>query len=63
MDLPILKYTVDKKEKKKRKIPIYFNINYRTEKKLEPIIMHCGLLQFDALKFFLRAFLHGEAGS
>ena len=31
----------------------YFNINYRSEIKLEPIIVHYCLLQFDALKFFL----------
>ena len=30
---------------------IYFNTNYRTERKLVPIIMDYCLLQFDALKF------------
>ena len=45
--------------KKKRNIPIYFNINYRTEMKLVPIIMDYCLLQFDASKFFLGFCQHG----
>ena len=44
---------------KKKKIPIYFNTNYRTEMKLVPIIMDYCLLQFDALKFFLGVRQHG----
>ena len=50
------KGTVSKKVK--RKTPIYFNTKYRTELKLVPIIMDYCLLQFDALKFFLRVCLH-----
>ena len=45
---------------KNEKHPIYFNTNYRTERKLVPIIMDC-LLQSDALKFFLGVCLHGES--
>ena len=37
----------------KKRNPIYFNTNYRTEMKLVPIIMDYFLLQFDAFKFFL----------
>ena len=43
----------------KKKSPIYFNTNYHTEMKLVPIIMDYRLLQFDALKIFLRVRLHG----
>ena len=46
-------------QSKKKKNTIYFNINYRREVKLLPIIMDNRLLQFDALKFFLRVRLHG----
>ena len=49
------------KSKKKRNTPIYFNTNYRTEMKLVPIIMDYYLLQFDVLKFFLGARLHGRS--
>ena len=45
-------------KKKKRNTPIYFFTNYRTERKLVPIIMDYCLLQFDALKFFLGVRLH-----
>ena len=45
---------------KKKKKPIYFNLNYRTEMKLVPIIVDKCLLQFDALKFLLGVCLHGE---
>ena len=45
--------------KSKKKTPIYFNTNYSTEMKLVPITMDYGLLQFDALKFFLGVRLHG----
>ena len=38
---------------KKRNIPINFNTNYCSEKKLVPIIMDYFLLQFDTLNFFL----------
>ena len=44
----------------KKKHPIYFNTNYLTEMKLVPIIMDYCLLQFDALKLFLGARLHGD---
>ena len=54
-----LKCTIGQKGEKKRNTPIYFNINYRKESKLVPIIMGYCLLQFDALKFFLRVCLHG----
>ena len=44
----------------KKKITITcFNTNCRTKMKLVPIIMDYCLLQFDALKFFLRVHLHG----
>ena len=46
------------RSKKKRNTPIYFNINYRTEMKLVPIIMDQCLLQFDVLKFFFGLRLH-----
>ena len=46
---------------KKKKIPISFNMNYRREVKLVPIIIDYCLLQFDALKFFLRVRLHGKS--
>ena len=51
------------KSKKKRSTPIHINTNYRTETemKLVPIIMDNCLLQFDALKFFLRVCLHGRS--
>ena len=45
--------TVGQKKKKKGKIFIYFNTNYRTEMKLALIIMDYCLLQFDALNSFL----------
>ena len=45
-------------KKKIRNIPIYFNANYRTERKLVPIMDYC-LLHFDALKSFLGVRLHG----
>ena len=54
-----ISYTVGKK--KTRNTPIYFNTNHRTEMKLIPIIMDYCLLQFDALKFFLRVHLHGRS--
>ena len=44
---------------KKRNTPIYFNTSYCTETKVLPIIMDYCRLQFDALKFFLGACLHG----
>ena len=47
-----------KKEKKKRNTPIYFNTNYLTEMKLVPIITDYCLLQFDVLKFFFGVRLH-----
>ena len=47
---------------KKTKHPYFsFNINYRTEMKMVPIIMDYCLLQFDALKFFLGMRLHGDS--
>ena len=49
-------------KKQKQKPSVYFNINYRTEVKLVPIIMDYCLLQFDALKFFLGVRLHGGGG-
>ena len=49
-------YTVGEK---KRNTPIYFSTNHRTEMKLLPIIMDYSLLEFDVLKFFLGARLHG----
>ena len=48
--------TVGQEKKKKHK---YLHTNYRTEMRLLPIIMEYRLLQFDALKFFLRVHLHG----
>ena len=48
-------YCRSKKEKK----TIYFNPNYCTEIKLVLTIMKYNLFQFDALKFFLGARLHG----
>ena len=54
-----LKMCTEGKGKKKRNTPIYFTKNYRTEMKLEPIIIDYCLLQFDALKFFLGIRLHG----
>ena len=45
--------------KKKKKKTTYFNTNYSAEMKLVPIIMDFCLLQFDVLKFFLGARLHG----
>ena len=48
-----------KKKKERRNTPIYFNTTYRTEMKLVPNFMDYCLLQFDALKFFLRVRLHG----
>ena len=48
-------------KKKKRNTLIYFNTNYRTKMKLVPIITDYCLLQFDALKFFLVARLHGRS--
>ena len=48
---------------KKRNTPIYFDTNYRTEMKLELIIMDYCLLQCDALKFFLGVFLLHGGGS
>ena len=47
------------KTKQNKKKPIYFNAYYRTEMKLVPTIMDYCLLQYDALKFFLRVRLHG----
>ena len=44
---------------KRKKIPIYFNTNYRTGMKLVSIIMDYCQLQFDALKFFFGVCLHG----
>ena len=44
---------------KKKKKTVYFNTYYRTKMKLVPIIMDFCLLQFDALKIFLRVRLHG----
>ena len=38
---------------------INFNNNYRKEMKLVLVNMHCCLLQFDALIFFLEVHLHG----
>ena len=52
--------TVDLKKKKKN-TSNYFNTNYHGEMKVVPIIMDYCLLQFDALKFFLRVRLHGES--
>ena len=46
-------YTIG--QKKKRNIPIYFKLNYRTEMKLVPLIMDYCLLQFDGLNFFRNA--------
>ena len=46
---------------KKKNAPIYFNRNYCTEIKLEPIIMDYCLLQFVALKLFLEMRLHGRS--
>ena len=51
-----------KKNKKKKNIPINYNTNYRRQMKLVPISMDYRLLQFDALKFFLRVRLHGGGG-
>ena len=48
------------RSKKKGKTPIHFNTNYRTERKLVPIIMDYCLLQVDALKFVLGVRLHGD---
>ena len=48
-------------KKRKRNTPIYFNTNSRTKMKLVPIIMDYCLLQFDALKFFLGVYQHGES--
>ena len=45
-------------KKKKKNTPVYFSTNYRREIKLVPIIMDYNLLQFDALKNFLRVRLH-----
>ena len=55
--------TIDqkKKRKEKRNTPIYCNTNYYTEMKIVLIKMDYNLLQFDALKFFLRVRLHGES--
>ena len=49
------------RSKKERNSPNYFNINFRTEIKLVPIIMDYCLLQFDALEIFLEVRLHGES--
>ena len=46
-------------KEKKRNTSIYFNINYRIEMKLVPIIMDYCLFQFDVLNFFLEVRLHG----
>ena len=43
----------------KKKKPIYFNSNYRTEMTLVPNIMDYCLIQFDALNFTLGVRLHG----
>ena len=50
-----------KKEKRKEKqnTSIYFNTNYLRDTKLVQIIIDYCLLQFDALKIFLRVHLHG----
>ena len=40
---------------------IYLNTNYRTEMKLVTILMVYWVLQFDALKVFLRVHLHGRS--
>ena len=50
-----------KKKKKKGNTPIYFTTYKRTEIKLVQITMDYCLLQFDALKLFLRVRLHGES--
>ena len=47
------------RSKKKTNHPYFFNINYRTEMKLVPIIMDYCLLEFDVLNFFLGVHLHG----
>ena len=47
-------------KKRKKYSPTNSNINYRREMKHAPINMNCCLLQFDALKFVLRARLHGS---
>ena len=47
-------------EKEKRNTPIYFNTNCRPEMELLPIIADYCLLQFDPLKFFFGACLHGS---
>ena len=41
-------------KKKKRNNPINSSTNYRREMKLEPLNMDYCLLQFDAIKLFLR---------
>ena len=45
--------------KKKRNTPTNSNTNYRRKMKLVPMNVEYFLLQFDALKFFLRMSLHG----
>ena len=51
------------RSEKKRNTPIYFNTNYRTEKKVVPIIKDYYLLHVDTLKFFLGVRLHGEVST
>ena len=45
---------------KKKIEALFFNTNYHEEMKLVLIIVDYGLLQFDALKFFLGVRLHGR---
>ena len=55
----VSEYCMYSRSIKKRNTPIYFNTNYRRKMKLVLIIMDYCLLEFDALKFFLRVRLHG----
>ena len=49
-------------QKKKKNTAINYNENYQREMKLTPINVDYCLLQFDALKFFLRVRLDGGEG-